>query len=116
MSPENYGNTLLYEYFIRRAHKSSRTTKNGADSSVMAILMNIEQGTARKGNLEKQITKIKIYMEKALDKFLKFKLTEAERTAFLHLKKDLERAYSSAVDADRRKWAGTYAALCERLN
>lgn len=95
MSPENYGNTLLYEYFIRRAHNSSRTTRNGADSSFMAILMNIEQGTARKGSLDKQITKIKSYMEKALDKFLKFKLTEEERTAFLQLKKDLEPAYSS---------------------
>jgi hypothetical protein len=62
----------------------------------MAILMNIEQGTARKGNLDKQITKVKGYMEKALDKFLKFKLTEAERMAFLQLKKDLEAAYSSA--------------------
>lgn len=95
MSPDNYGNTLHYEYFIRRAYKSLRTTKNGADSSFMEALMNIENGTARSGNLDKQLTKVKGYMEKALDKFLKFKLTEDERAGLLQLKEDLEPAYSS---------------------
>lgn len=72
------------------------TTKNGADSSFMESLMNIENGSARSGNLEKQLAKVKGYMEKALDKFLKFKLTEDERAGLLQLKKDLEGAYSSS--------------------
>lgn len=96
MNPDNYGDTLHYEYFIRRAHKSLRTRKNGADSFYMEALMNAEHGTVRGGNQDKALEKAKTFMGKALDKFLKFKVNDAERDGLLLLKADLDFANSSS--------------------
>ena len=95
MSPEKHGSAMSYENFIKRAYKSLRGKKNGADSSFMEILINHEAGTARAGNHDQQLTKVKGYIAKALDKFLTFKLEEDERSGLLQLKEDLEPAYSS---------------------
>ena len=86
---------MSYENFIKRAHKSIRTNRNGADAGVMQALINHENGTARSGNLDKQLAKTNNYIGKALDKFLTFKLTEAEKAGLLQLKIELESAYSS---------------------
>lgn len=96
MKPDNYGNTLHYEYFIRRAHKSLRTRRNGADSYFMEALMNAEHGTVRGGNQDKAFEKVKTFMDKAFDKFLKFKLTDTEKEGLLSLKADLDMANSSS--------------------
>lgn len=96
MKPDDYGNTLSYEYFIRRAHKSIRTRRNGADSFFMEALMNAEHGTVRGGNPDKALEKVKTFMGKAFDKFLKLKLTDGEREGLLSLKSDLDFAFSSS--------------------
>ncbi len=95
MSVKNYQDATHYEYFIRRAHKSLKTTRNGADALLMQSLMNLENGTVRRGSPERQLEKVKSYIGKALDKFLKLKLTEDEKAGLLQLKANLEPAFSS---------------------
>ena len=47
-------------------------------------------------NHEKQLEKVKGYLEKALDKFLGFKVTEDEAMDLRRLKADLTAAYTSS--------------------
>lgn len=93
---EDYQNSVFYETFIRRAHKSEKTPRNGADALLMASLINHEKGKARTGNHEKQLEKVKGYIEKALEKFLRLKITEEEARDLQRLKSDLSSAYTSS--------------------
>lgn len=95
MTAEDYKKTLLYETFIRRAHKSLKTTRNGADALLMAALINHEKGVARTGNHEKQLEKVQGYIIKALDKFLSRRLTEDEASSLNRLKANVAASYTS---------------------
>ena len=100
MPAEFYTKSMLYEVFIRRAHQCERQRRNGADNSFMQNIMRKESGGAsanRLPSLEKQMEKVKGYMEKALDKFLKRKLSEEEAAVLSSLKARLASAHSATA-------------------
>ncbi len=99
MNSDSYQKGAMYEAFIRRAHQSVKTSSNGADSSFMQNLIDMESGRSNVkhlGSADKQVEKVKGYIDKALDKFLSKKLTDEERQQLTILKMRTERAYSSA--------------------
>ena len=76
MPIDSYLEGTLYENFICRAYNCSYTTKNGAHQCFMSNLINAENGDMSVKHLlsaEKQLVKVKMYMIKAFDKFLKQK-------------------------------------------
>lgn len=98
-SADYYMASMPYEHFIRNAHDSYRSMRNGADQCFMMNLMWAEIGSPNVkhlGSYAKQLLPVKKYMSKALDKYLKWKLTIEEKEAFLKLKSDLEIAYSTS--------------------
>jgi hypothetical protein len=77
---EQYGYT--YENFIRRAYRTNDRSKPGMDMSVMRNLGWAEEGRSSVSHLtssENMLTILKTYIEKGLDKMLKFKLTPEEK-------------------------------------
>lgn len=99
MQNDFYAESMPYEHFIRNAHGYfGRDMKNGADQCFMRNLMWAEVGSSNVrhlGSFEKQIAQVKKYMDKALDKYLKLKLTADEKAQFLDLKSQLIYANSS---------------------
>lgn len=89
MDSHAYVQGSSYEVFISRAHKKERHQVPGADGSYMKNLINTENGEDLRrlvGSYEKQLEQIKKYMDKALDKYLKMKLTAEERAIMEQLK------------------------------
>lgn len=99
MSAEFYKESMVYEAFIRRAHKCERQRRHGASNSFMQNLMRAEAGRASVNHLPgygKQLETVKSYMDKALGKFLKRKLTDVERSAIENLKDKLAVAHATS--------------------
>ncbi|MBK9015721.1 MAG: hypothetical protein IPM82_17570 [Saprospiraceae bacterium] len=74
--------------------------RNGADQCFMRNLMWAEVGSPNVkhlGSFEKQLAPVKKYMDKALDKYLKLKLTAEEKAQFFQLKEQLITANSTTV-------------------
>lgn len=95
----SYSIAFPYETLIRRAHKSNDRTRNGADVAVMRNLIDKERGTAGTANLpsaEKQLEKVRGYIGKALDKILKWKLTDEERAVVEEQRRRLDYVGGSA--------------------
>lgn len=100
MSNDFYSDAMPYEWFICRAHNCLRQSRNGADMSFMRNLMFAEAGSNAVSHLpkyDKQLEKVKGYMDKALDKFLKRKLTAEEKSKINELKERLVMAYSTSA-------------------
>ncbi len=98
MDGEAYTKGLKYEFFIRRALKSKQDFSKGADVSYMRNLINTENGmdlSRLVGSHEKQLEKIRKFMDKALDKYLKLKLTAEERLILERLKEELTYSFDS---------------------
>lgn len=98
MNGEIYAQGLQYEFFMRRALKVRQDHSKGADDSYMRNLINTENGmdlTRLVGSHDKQMEKIKKFMGKALDKYLKLKLTPDERSTLEGLQQKLAVAYDS---------------------
>jgi regulator of replication initiation timing len=95
----SYTQGIGYEMLIRRAHRSDRTMKNGADSAFMTNLIDAENGVKQfgLGSANKQLSDLKKYLVKAIDKFLKLKLSNDEKDEILSLKSQIERAEHSAT-------------------
>lgn len=94
-----YIESMAYETFIKRAHKCQRQTRLGADQSIMINFMMIESGQKTYGrvkNIDTMREKIRGYIEKAIDKFLKKKLTQEEKHGLEFLKVRLAQSYSSS--------------------
>lgn len=98
MDSQAYSDGIKYEFFIRRALKSNQDFSKGADVSYMRNLINTEKGidlSRLVGSQEKQIEKIRKFMNKALDKYLKLKLTAEERLILERLREQLAHSFDS---------------------
>jgi len=98
MSVESYKNGMSYEVFICRAFKNWDNSKNGAHLSNMRNLIDAENGESFVSHLpsaSKQLATVKKYMTKAIDKYLKSKLTDLEKESLSELKNRAENATSS---------------------
>lgn len=87
---------FYYEAFIRRGLKCERDFKKGADKAFMKNLIDTEQRaswTKILGSYDKQLDKIKKYMNKAFTGYYKRKLTEEESNALVRLHERLDQAY-----------------------
>lgn len=99
-SIDSYKDGMTYEIFMHRAFKSSDNSKPGMHCSVIQNLVQIESGdTSFKkwhGSFDKQFEKTKVYMHKAMDKYLKMKKIPSENLDRLDfLNNQIDRAYSS---------------------
>lgn len=97
---DSYKDGTTYEIFMLRAFKSSDNSKSGMHCSIIQNLVQIESGDTSfikwHGSFEKQLEKIKYYMHKAMDKYLKMKKIPSEnldRLDILNFK--IDRAHSS---------------------
>jgi hypothetical protein len=95
-----YKDGMTYEIFMQRAFQSSDNSKPGMHCSTIQNFIRVESGdktwVREHGSLEQQLAKIKIYMHKAMDKYLKMKKIPAanlDRLDFLNIQ--IDRAYSS---------------------
>ena len=102
MSDNLYDAVVPYEWFICRAYKCIGQWKYGAHYRFMWNLVLTERSGGRDRTIaalpkyDKQLEKVKAYMNEALDKFLKEKLTADEKSKLHELKEQLVAAYSTA--------------------
>lgn len=100
---ECYKKGFSYEIFIRRAYRCHQTLRNGADGSIFQNLCDTENGNGMKylGSFEKQFIKVKEYISKAIDKFIKpqknpsRRLNADEIKSLEELKSELQNCLSS---------------------
>lgn len=97
---DSYKDGMTYEIFMHRAFKTSDNSKPGMHCSIIQNFVQIESGDTSfakwHGSFDKQFEKIKNYMHKAMDKYLKMKKispANLERLDILNLQ--IDRAYSS---------------------
>lgn len=66
-----------YETFIHRAYRKYDTSKTGTNGSFIENLIRVESGDTSfvrwHGSFDKQFEKAKVYIHKAMDKYLKMK-------------------------------------------
>ena len=95
-----YSESMDYERFIRRAYnKIQPSSRNGAHQHFMRNLMITESGNPSLkyvGSFEKQFPIVQNYIRLALEKFLKAKLTDEERSAMELLHKRIDTAQSTS--------------------
>lgn len=95
MSTQDYQDSLIYEYFICRAFNCPRGNRNGADASYMKNAMSLEAGETyakHLGSFDKQFSKVKDYIQKALVKLLKTKSYKDSHPLFESKKEELHYA------------------------
>ena len=100
MQTDFYSESMPYEYFVRNAYllDFDKARNNGGHQSHMRNLMWTERGDSyakHLGSYDKQLVPVKKYMNKALDLYMKWKLTAEEKEEFKALKEALESAYST---------------------
>ena len=97
MTTDNYTRSMAYEVLVRRAYKSEATSRNGGHLSIMSNLIDAENGIKHYGlpTAEKQRDKVKIYLIKAVEKFLKMKFTEEEKSILTYHQRQIDQSYSS---------------------
>lgn len=96
MGQNFYVDSMPYEWFMRRALRD--ITKTGVKNAYMQNLMWAEIGSSNVshlGSYDKQLKQVKGYLNKAIDKYLKHKLTPEEKEQFLIIRQELETAYST---------------------
>jgi hypothetical protein len=97
---DSYKDGMNYEIFMHRAFKSSDTSKPGMHCSIIENLLRAEQGDTSfvkwHGSFDKQFEKVKYYMHKAMDKYLKMKKIPSENLNRIEiLNSKIDRAYST---------------------
>lgn len=97
---DDYKKGSDYETFMHRAFRKSDTSKPGMHGSMIQNLIRVENGDTSfvkwHGSFEKQFEKVKIYIHKAMDKYLKMKKIPPENLARLEvLNFKIDRVYSS---------------------
>jgi hypothetical protein len=103
---KQYGDSFLYEAFMKRAHRSERNFSKGIDNSIFRLLEHIENGDhGKKTDYPKQVQKLKAYLGKAIEKVRKWKLNTAELAQVDH----------NAVIIARASNGDELAAAIERL-
>ncbi len=94
----SYTEAAPYEEFIIRAFKCERGTKYGADISFMRNLIESENGKAGHAYLagtERQLFKIKEYLNNAIDKYRTRKIKEYQKQSLELLRPKIASAPSS---------------------
>lgn len=94
----SYTEAAPYEAFIMRAYKCERGTKYGADVSFMRNLIESEKGKTGAAHLagsERQLQKIKEYLNNAIDKFLARKIKDNQKQMLELLRPKIASAPSS---------------------
>lgn len=99
-SIDSYRDGMAYEIFMHRAFKSSDNSRPGMHCSVIQNLVQIENGDTSfqkwHGSFEKQFEKTKVYMHKAMDRYLKMKKIPSDKLDRLYfLNSQIDKAYSS---------------------
>jgi len=88
---KQYGDSFLYETFMKRAYRSDRNFSKGIDNSVFRLLEHIENGHhGKKADYPKQLQKLKFYLTKAIEKVQRWKLNAEEQSKINY--------YSALVD------------------
>ena len=98
MYNSNYGRGIPYEMLMLRAFKLvQRDAKRGTCGSIYEQLIRLEDGTAlyRKVSPQKQLERVKKWIEKGINAFLKRRLRPEERQALEYLLVKLHSAYYS---------------------
>ena len=86
VTQHSYLEVSLYEALIRRAFMQIDRSKNGAHSANMTNMIDAENGESWVSHLpkyDKQFSKIQSYLRKALNKILKWKLTDDEKSILI---------------------------------
>jgi len=99
MLHSTYGKGIPYEAFMGRAFKCmERDTRKGTCGSIYELLIQLEDGTAlyRKVSYAAQLEKLKKWLEKAINAFLKRKLDPAEQVLLRQLLFFLRSAQTSS--------------------
>jgi hypothetical protein len=94
----SYTESAPYEEFIIRAFKCERGTKYGADVSFMRNLIESEKGKVGPAYLagtERQLLKLKEYLNNAIDKFLTRKIKDNQKQSLELLRPKIASAASS---------------------
>jgi hypothetical protein len=97
---ENSMKCSYYETYIHRANRKYDTLKPGGHGSIIENFIRVENGDNSfvkwHGTYEKQLGKIKFYMHRAMDKYLKIKkIPKGNREKLEFLKYQINNAYSS---------------------
>lgn len=94
----HYLQAQKYELLIRRAHKCPQQDRLGAHHSKFTALTTLENnlGSTYLGSKDKRLKDLIKYIDKALDKFFKRKLTPSEQFQLTSIKDQLQYAESSA--------------------
>lgn len=89
---EAYMHGNSYEFFIRRAFNCDRG-KHGAETSYFKFLLLAEMGKNYLSQpYNKQLSEVKIYLIKAVDKFLTRKPTTSEKSFLIEMRSEIEDA------------------------
>ncbi|RQO75593.1 hypothetical protein DBR43_09660 [Pedobacter sp. KBW06] len=87
----SYDRSFLYENFMRRAFRTGRDFSKGIDGSHYQQLERISNGTSLiRTSYAKQMQKIKNYLSKGIQKVLKWKLTDQERSRIIFYASQIE--------------------------
>ena len=80
----SYSRSFAYENFMSRAFRSPRNFAKGIDNSIFQQLEIIADGKSLTStSYAKQMQKVKTYLGKAIDRVLKWKLTDQERSSVI---------------------------------
>ena len=95
-SGETYQQGNFYEFFIRRAFKCERGL-HGAETTTFKILLDAEYGNLPSlKDYDKRLEKVKGYLVKAVQKFLKRKPTPNEKEGLEQLELQVQNARSAS--------------------
>lgn len=96
---DSYTKGMSYENFIRRAFQCDNGSKHGAQVSFVRNLIDTENQEAWVKQLpkfEKQLEKVKDYLTKAIEKYLKRNPSPNEKVSLLALNEEVKTAYTSS--------------------
>src|SRR5262245_53054540 len=96
MNVRNYTKGMTYEAFVRRAHKLyDKNTRKGAASELFINLLDVEEGKRHSFLPSYQFEKVKVYLIKAFNAFIKNrKLSKEEIVQINNLKEKVKSSTS----------------------
>ena len=95
MNPTVYSHGLSYEFFIRRAHRCHQNFRTAAHAGhYQAIYWAEHSYLPNKRSHEQQLEKVKVYVSKAITRFLKRRLRQKEREELLAIQHLLKNVYN----------------------
>lgn len=98
MNIDTYKKATSYENFMTRAFNTDDRSKPGIDISYMSNLIDAEDGESPVTYLpsfEKQLIKIKFYIDKAFDKLIERRRSEVKIRTLMYLKDKAKSTHTS---------------------